>query len=126
VPRARDDRRGSATVELVAGLPLLSLCVLLGWQGLTLARETAEAEADARAAARQLVACSSSTPDYRAIDANTDATSYTIVRGTDARGAGTTTVTVTLPAVSLMPVLGAVPFATVTPNGRVSMRQESC
>ncbi|HEV3123753.1 MAG TPA: hypothetical protein VG266_04165 [Candidatus Dormibacteraeota bacterium] len=126
--RARAGERGSATVELLAGLPVLSFCLLIAWQSLTLVRQTAEAEADARAAARQLVACSSApAPDYRAIDANTDAASYAVARGIDGSGADTTTVTVTLPALSLLPPLfGASRFAQVAPTGRVTMRQERC
>lgn len=119
--RARSRERGSETVELVAALPLLGFCVLIALQGVTLAREKAEAEADARAAARQLAACGApAILDYGAIDPNTGAGNYQVGGG----DATTVTVTVTLGAVKVLPLPGSPTFTQLAPQARVSMRRE--
>jgi len=55
-------QRGSQTLELVAGLPLLAMALLAALQGIVLARQQLEAQTDAALLARHAALCDAAEP----------------------------------------------------------------
>ena len=85
--RALRDERGAETVELIAGLPLLFLFVLVGWQLLAVGYTAMVASAAARECARQeAVGASGPAAAYRVIGAWSPGFQVRPLGGGDMRG----------------------------------------
>jgi hypothetical protein len=124
---ARRGQRGAETLEFLGALPLLALLMLLAWQGVVIGRERAEAEADARAAARTAVLCPRQPAGPSLVDIDPAARSgdLRLVRS-GAPDQGVVTATVTLPVQAVSSSVDPAAWGLGPVRASVTMRLEPC
>jgi hypothetical protein len=112
---------GAQAVELMAILPLVVLLVACGAQVLVLARQQAEAEADARVLARQAAICHDVDPDPAAVDRALRPGDVTVTRLV-----ASVVVSVRLSPQTIVPGLPGGSDSRLAPGATVAMRREPC
>ena len=129
IRRRRRLQRGAETLEFLGVLPLTVLVAMLAWQGIVLAREQAQADADARTLARQAVVCAAPGTAPLALAA-VDPVAFSDEAGVVTRDTTSNppyvSVTVALAAKSIFKDVDLARFGIPGPHAVVVMRHEPC
>jgi hypothetical protein len=121
----RRGERGVESLEFLAAIPLLGLIIVLAWQGIVVAREHTEAEADARAIARVTVLCPKvvSPPPLSTIDSAAPDTALAWRRD---ESTSQVIVVVTLPPRPVISGMDLSAWGLAPVSAKVTMHQEPC
>ena len=124
---AHPGERGAETLEFLGALPLLAILIVIAWQGVVVGREQAEAEADARVAARTAVLCPRPVAPPRLLEIDPAGTGgdLRLDRAGDP-AAESVTATVTLPVRLVTAAIDPGAWGLGPVRASVTMRQEPC